>query len=328
MNRPDDWNRALTSFPIGVRPILDGIRHAGGRLPADATRVVLQAVGGSLEQLMMDLLPLAAVYSVAPISNFHVGAIAAGPGPAPTLYFGANLELAGGALGFSIHAEQSAVNHAWLADETAVTRLAVTDAPCGHCRQFLRELDGADKLQLLLRGKPARRLDELLPQAFGPDALGISARLLRPAQQSLVLDPPREDLLVAAAREAAERSHAPYSQCPAGCALQVAEGQVQVGRTAENAAYNPTLPAFASALSALVLRDGAAALGRITRIVLVEKSGPASQRAQTAAMAACCAPGVTVDYFQASDRHHQRTRANPDSTSDKLPGDRGGRGLP
>ncbi|HYC69692.1 MAG TPA: cytidine deaminase [Opitutaceae bacterium] len=299
MTPAPDWTRALAEFPVALRPILDGIRPAGGRLPADATRAALQAAGVSLEQLMVDLLPLAASYSVAPISRFHVGAIAAGPGPAPTLYFGANLEFAGAALGCSVHAEQAAINHAWLAGEPAVARLAVTDAPCGHCRQFLQELAGAPDLVLLLRGQGRRTLAELLPRAFGPDALGVGERLLQPQRMSLAMVHADDKPLISQAREAAERSHAPYSRCPAGCALEVEGARTQTGRTAESAAYNPTLTAFASAASALVLRDGPGALRRVTRAVLVEKPGAASQRTSAAGMAASAMPDATFDYFAA-----------------------------
>lgn len=297
---PPDWPTARAALPEAVRPRLDAIRAHGGRLPAAETAAVLAATGGTVEELMTALLPLAAEYAVAPVSAFHVGAVAAGPGAAPTLYLGANHEFAGGALGFSIHAEQAAVNHAWLAGETAVTRLAVTDAPCGHCRQFLRELASADQLQLLLRGRPAHRLDELLPRAFGPEALDISARLLQPARHALVLEIADADPLAAAACAAAELSHAPYSQAHAGCALEVPGRPIQPGRTAENAAFNPTLPAFASAVSALVLRDGPAALRQVTRVTLVERTGrAASQRALTAALAACVRPGLTPTYLAA-----------------------------
>lgn len=299
MNKPPDWKTALAAFPGEATPLLEGIRAAGGRIAPDVTAALLSRLGGPLEKLMTDLLPLAATYAVPPVSAFHVGAIAAGPGDAPALYFGANFEFAGGALGFSVHAEQSAVNHAWLAGETKVARLAVTDAPCGHCRQFLYELASADELALLVRAQGTRSLEQLLPRAFRPDALGIPDRLLASRRQPLALSVPNDDPLVVAAREAAELSHAPYSRCPAGCALQVEGGRIQVGRTAESAAYNPTLTAVASAVSALVLRDGPGALRRITRVVVVEKSGPASQRAQAAAMASSCAPGARFDYFAA-----------------------------
>lgn len=299
MNKPPDWKTALAAYPAAAVPLLDGIRAAGGRLLPDATREVLAQVGGSVEQLMTDLLPLAATYAVPPVSSFYVGAIAAGPGDAPTLYFGANFEFVGGALGFSIHAEQAAINHAWLGGEARIARLAVTDAPCGHCRQFLHELAGADDLALLLRGQGPRSLEQLLPRPFRPESLGVTDRLLGKQRVPLALSAPNDDPLVVAAREAAEASHAPYSRCPAGCALQVEGGRIQTGRTAESVAYNPTLPAFASAVSGLVLRDGPAALKRVTRAVVVEKTGAGSQRAQAAAMAASCVPSARLDYFAA-----------------------------
>lgn len=299
MKGPPDWKTALAAFPGEAVPLLEGIRTAGGRITADTTATLLARLGGPVEKLMTDLLPLAATYAVPPVSNFHVGAVAAGPGETPALYFGANFEFGGGALGYSIHAEQSAINHAWLAGETRITRLAVTDAPCGHCRQFLHELASADELALLVRDQGTRSLEQLLPRAFRPDALGIADRLLASRRQPLALSVPNDDPLVVAAREAAELSHAPYSRCPAGCALQVDGGRIQTGRTAESVAYNPTLTALGSAVSALVLRDGPGALRRVTRIVMVEKSGAASQRTQAAGMAASCAPSARFDYFAA-----------------------------
>ncbi len=300
MKPPPDWQTGLAAFPASVRTLLDGIRPAGGRLTADQTTQVLAATGGTVESLMTGLLPLAACYAVPPVSDFHVGAVVAGPGEAPALYFGANYEVTGGALNFSIHAEQAAVNHAWLAGETADTRLAVTAAPCGHCRQFLQELPDAGGVRVLVPGQTARPLADLLPQPFGPDALEIGERLLPPDRRPLALAVANDDPVVLAAREAAESSHAPYSRSPAGCALQVEGGRIQTGRSAESAAYNPTLPALASAVSALILRDRPAAVKRITRAVLVERAqGPASQRTLSAALLECCAPGVKLDYFKA-----------------------------
>jgi cytidine deaminase len=41
--------------------------------------------------------------------------------------------------------------------------------PCGRCRQLLWENGGADLL--VLTGSGVRRMDEVLPDAFGPDDL-------------------------------------------------------------------------------------------------------------------------------------------------------------
>lgn len=46
-------------------------------------------------------------------------------------------------------------------------------APCGRCRQLLFEHGGHDLLLDAGDKNPPRRLAELLPDAFGPDDLGI-----------------------------------------------------------------------------------------------------------------------------------------------------------
>jgi cytidine deaminase len=43
--------------------------------------------------------------------------------------------------------------------------------PCGRCRQLLYENGGPDLLLLTVSG--VRRMDEVLPDAFGPDALDL-----------------------------------------------------------------------------------------------------------------------------------------------------------
>lgn len=296
------WNRALARFPLPIRPDLDALRRQGGVLRPAQVRRVTAELGGDVELAMPRLLPLAACFAVAPISRFLVGAIAAGPGRHPSFYFGANLEIAGGALGFSVHAEQAAINSAWIHGEGLVARLAVTAAPCGHCRQFMTELHAADSLRILLPGaRPAWSLRELLPDAFGPADLKVTDRLLLPAK-SRRLRLASKDALVQLAREAATRSHVPYSRVPAGCALELADGTCVAGSTAENAAYNPTLPAIASALSTAVLQGGPGALAGIRRAVLVEVAAGASQSALTEAIVSTCAPGATIEYLVAAAR--------------------------
>ena len=83
------------------------------------------------ESLMIELLPLAANYSVAPISSYHVGAVIRGAensDGSANLYFGANFEFEDQALGHSLHAEQSAISNAWLNGETSVTALAISSS--------------------------------------------------------------------------------------------------------------------------------------------------------------------------------------------------------
>lgn len=53
-------------------------------------------------------------------------------------------------------------------EKEKIVKIAITHAPCGHCRQFMNELRDAKEIQILLPGMAAMRLEELLPKAFGP----------------------------------------------------------------------------------------------------------------------------------------------------------------
>jgi homotetrameric cytidine deaminase len=61
-----------------------------------------------------------------------------------------------------------------------------------------------------------------------------------------------EDALVAAAREAMEHAHAPYSRFKVGAALRAEDGSIHAGANVENSAYPQGQCAEASAIGALV----------------------------------------------------------------------------
>ncbi|MEC7288157.1 MAG: cytidine deaminase, partial [Verrucomicrobiota bacterium] len=111
-----------------------------------------------------DLLELATCFSVAPISGFYVGAIAVGK--SGKLYLGANMEFQGVPLSASLHAEQSAILNAWMHEEHEVVTLHVSETPCGHCRQFMRELSNSSALKIHCKGQTFK-IEDLLPGAFG-----------------------------------------------------------------------------------------------------------------------------------------------------------------
>ena len=134
---------------------------------------------------LLTLLPQAAAFARPPISNFRVGAIARGT--SGKLYFGTNVEFAGEALSFTVHAEQSAVVNAWMSGETGIDVVATSAAPCGYCRQFLNELLTAREL-LVVMPTGSRPLSELLPDSFGPRDLGIDGGLLQPENHGLAID--------------------------------------------------------------------------------------------------------------------------------------------
>lgn len=198
---------------------------------------------------LLSLLPHAASLAKPPISNFYVGAAARGLSGA--VYIGANVEFAGEALSFTVHAEQSAIVNAWMSGEEGIDRIAVTAAPCGYCRQFMNELVTAQELTIELPNGTFK-LDELLPHAFGPRNLDVGGGLMQREQHALEIDD--DDELATAALRAAQMSYAPYSKSYAGVALRSSDGTIVSGAYAENAAFNPSMSPLEVALSQLNLQ--------------------------------------------------------------------------
>jgi cytidine deaminase len=176
------------------------------------------------------------------------------------------MEFSGAPLQQTVHAEQCAVTHAWLRGESALASVTVNYTPCGHCRQFMNELNSGGELQIRLPGRAPATLADYLPDAFGPKDLDIASLLMDKVDHGhqLALD----DALTQAALAAANQSHAPYSNAHSGVALETTDGIIYAGRYAENAAFNPSLPPLQAALILLNL-SGDDCLN-IRRAVLVE----------------------------------------------------------
>lgn len=224
------------------------------------------------QQLALHILPIGAAYSYAAISHFHVGAIVIGT--SGNFYFGTNLEFAGTNIQQTVHAEQSAISHAWMMGENGLTDVIVNYTPCGHCRQFMNELNSASQLKIHLPHSQNNLLYQYLPDAFGPKNLNISHLLLDKHNNQLSYL--TEDKLVESAVQAANMAHAPYSHCCNGIALQTKSGEIFKGSYAENAAFNPSLPALQVALNCLLLNGYDFSV--IERVVMVEKSDNFSYR--------------------------------------------------
>ena len=271
-------------------------RSLRGRIPAPKGESLMALERKSIADLMSALLPVAQLYSRPPISQYRVGAVARGS--SGDLYFGANFEVPHQMLGFSIHAEQSAVANAFMHQEPRLTSLAVSAAPCGHCRQFLNELADAATLELLIKGDEPARLATLLPSSFGPDNLGVKDGLFSDKPIDLEFVTPASDQLASAAFEAARRSYAPYSHSPSGVALMTSTKTVYSGSYLENVAFNPSLSPLQSALVGLVM--GREDAGDITAAVLVELERAAiSQRGATQAVLGAIAPAAKLKILAA-----------------------------
>ncbi|WP_407332984.1 cytidine deaminase [Enterovibrio sp. 27052020O] len=253
---------------------------------------LLEVSGLADKDLRVALLPVAAAYSIAPISKFYVGAIARGA--SGRLYFGANMEFEGVQLNQSVHAEQSAISHAWLKGESSLKDITINYSPCGHCRQFMNEINGADTLNIQLPDRDAKLLHEYLPEPFGPIDLGIEQPLLVPVNHGLTAE--EDDALIQAAVSATNRSHAPYSHNLSGAAIRDIHGNVFSGMYAENAAFNPSLPPLQVALIAMNLAD--VALKDIQDVVLVERANAVISHLQdTQAVLEALNPDIPLGYL-------------------------------
>lgn len=241
-----------------------------GYIPAEEVR---RLGGTEIEQFLLSLIPEAQTFAIPPISNFFVGAVALGT--SGSVYLGANFEFVGQALSFTVHAEQAATVNAIAHGETGISMIAVSAAPCGYCRQFLYELTTAAQLQVLMLNASATPLTSLLPGAFGPADLGVTAGLMTPQSHGLTLS--TDDPVALAALAAANASYAPYTSSHAGVALKTRDGGIFTGHVAENAAFNPSMSPLEQAVVNLVI-GGGKSYQDIADAVLVEpKSATASQ---------------------------------------------------
>ncbi|PIN25134.1 Cytidine deaminase [Handroanthus impetiginosus] len=112
-----------------------------------------------------------------PISNFHVAAV--GLGSDGRVFIGVNLEFPGVPLHHSVHAEQFLLTNLALHRCPCLLALAVSAAPCAHCRQFFQELRHSSTLQILITDQVKTQnfetkppnfnpLSKILPNPFGP----------------------------------------------------------------------------------------------------------------------------------------------------------------
>jgi cytidine deaminase len=289
--RPSPFDSALALLPRSIMKDVGEIVRAPafrGVIAANEASALAATLGGTLDEFALALLPLAKRYALAPVSGFAVGAVAVGRSGA--FYLGANLEVLGQALGATLHAEQAAVANAWQNGEGGLSAIAVSAAPCGHCRQFLNEL--AVTPYILMPDHPPQRLDMLLPHSFGPDDLGKQGGLMEPQDHGLAVDEPLDETGGAALAEA-NASYSPYTANFAGVALRTGQGAVVAGRYAENAAHNPSLPPLAAALSQLILRGQL--FGDIVAATLVEAPGEARQADfSRVVLASVCSVPLTV----------------------------------
>ena len=306
--RQKQFQTELFKFPKFVHRILQSIPRQAGRLFARQCTELIDLLEIDLEQLMTRLLPLAKIYAVAPVSGFEVGAVVmsgAGNESDPAdLFLGANIEFKHQPLNQTIHAEQSAVLHAWHQGAQNLCAIATSQAPCGYCRQFLYEFENNSQMRVVAphgenAGYHQTALSNLLPEAFGPSDLDNPTGLMASAAADRIFSLPAEvkDRTAVGALAAAEKSYAPYTRNFAGCALQTSSGDIFKGRYAESAAFNPSLTALHSAILCLNMATFEVKQS-VQRVVLAEKPTKVSQRRAAELLLETWAPGIDLEYYE------------------------------
>lgn len=113
-----------------------------------------------------------ATKAYAPYSKYHVGAAALTDDG--RLLVGCNVENAG--LGVTLCAECGVISQLHATGGGRLVRFLCVNGsgeiimPCGRCRQILFEHGGRELKMWTVRG--LQTMDDVLPDAFGPDALG------------------------------------------------------------------------------------------------------------------------------------------------------------
>jgi cytidine deaminase len=296
----DDLASVLPNFALASRRKLQEVLRApgfSGQIPAVSVKELGVSEQKPIAALMVGLLPLARTFSHPPISNYRVGIVARGASGA--LYLGFNIEIPGQALGFAVHGEQAALSSAYMHGEQGVSAIALTAAPCGHCRQFMTELPPEGDIDILVEGAAPMKLSALLPMSFGPKDLGRKEGALPVRETKLRSASANSDPVVKAAIDAAGRSYAPYSQSPSGVAIRAKSGRIYRGSYIENVAFNPSLSPLQTALVQMILAGEE--YGAISGVMLAEVSGAKiSQKFATEVVAGAVAPGVKVEVVSVS----------------------------
>lgn len=228
------------------------IKNGEGWIAKSDVEDLQKTLNLSINELMLALLPIAQSKAIMPVVGYLVGAI--GLGESGNLYFGACQDFGYGPINQTVHAEQAVIANAFSHGETGILKIACTDVPCGHCRQFLYELTTAQQLEIVLLNQNPMLLTDLLPHPFGPKELGQEAVLLKHEKHAIELPKDLQtNSRILKAFEAAQFCYAPYTQAYAGVAIEMKNKKIYTGKYIETVAHNPSLPPMQAALVNLTI---------------------------------------------------------------------------
>ncbi|MFM2476733.1 cytidine deaminase [Celerinatantimonas sp. MCCC 1A17872] len=189
-------------------------------------------------ELAQQLLPMASSFAITPISGFNVGAILIDANG--QIFMGANYEMRQLPLSVTLHAEQAAFFNALNHGCAPLVQLVVNAAPCGHCRQFIREYPHCFNLKVFFDGQNFT-FEQLLPHSFGPDDLHVDV-LLESQNEAF-----------SNIQDLAQKSYSPYSGCKTGLVAYQGQNVIASSWYVENAAFNPSASPLSLLLSQVAL---------------------------------------------------------------------------
>ena len=254
--------RGVVSAPdIAIaKALIPILKKSKGWISETAAEALKEKYKISENEFLLAVAEAAKTFAIAPISKYRVGQAArAGSG---RVYWAVNLEFQGFALNHTVHSEQYMVSLLKLHGEKQLKTLALLGPPCGHCRQFLRELENWNDVKFLIPEHPPYFLSELLPFSFGPEELGTQGAVLGSKEWNLKYAAARDFLRILPHTTAekllqtAQFSYAPYTKSPSAVLLVDKFGNGYRGMNIDNVAFNPSMNAFSVAMVDLVSRSG------------------------------------------------------------------------
>jgi len=203
--------------------------------------------------LMLKLVSYVKKRALVPTSGYYVGAV--GFSKSGRYYFCHNMEFAGFPLNNSIHSEQFLIANV-LQHGDVLTEMAISAAPCGHCRQFMVELCSFENLKIHTPDFTAD-LSSLLVFSFGPQNLKDIPWLLSDEQQHnlKLVGTPDDEELAQAVLNSTNRSYSHYTNSHSAVAIRTRSGQIYSNIYIESVAYNPTLSPIHTALISLTANN-------------------------------------------------------------------------
>lgn len=261
-------------------------------IPSGVAQQIASKLDLSMEDLLLHLIPIAKSYASPSISNYHVGV--AGMTYDGDVYLGVNLEYEGQHLNHTVHGEQFLIANMLMNGGRSLKSIALSAAPCGHCRQFMYEIEGGHNIEIIVTGQPSRKLPEVLVDPFGPRDLGLESGLLGHGPNALELvEDQIDDLLILYALDAAQKSYAPYTKSYAGVVIELEDRSIYSGSYIENAAFNPSLSPMQVALVAMHMEHRRP--DEIARVMLAETPNAKSSALPSAReLLDSIAPGVEI----------------------------------